>query len=85
MPEQQAAISEYASLHGNQVAIRHFTKQLGVELKVSLGPTWKGNYQAEISRKRKAGEMSDLSVKSLNSLKKAPGRTLSTTTGVAID
>ena len=64
-PEQQAAIGEYASLHGNQVAIRHFTKQLGVELKVSSGQTWKGNYQAEISCKRKAGEMSDLSVKSL--------------------
>ena len=36
-PKQQAAIGEYASLHGNQVAIRHFTKQLGVELKVQFG------------------------------------------------
>ena len=27
--------------------------------------TWKGKYLAEISRKRKAGETSDLSVKSL--------------------
>ena len=64
-PEQQAAIGEYASLYGNQAAIHHFTKQLGVELKVSSVQTWKGKYQAEISRKRKAGEMSDLSVKSL--------------------
>ena len=64
-PEQQAAIGEYASLQGNQAAIRHFTEQLGVELKVSSGQTWKGNYQAKISRKLKAGEMSDLSVKSL--------------------
>ena len=38
-PEQQAAMGEYASLHGNQAAIRHFTKQLGVELKVSSGQT----------------------------------------------
>ena len=28
--EQQAAISKYASLHGNQVTIRHFSKQLEV-------------------------------------------------------
>ncbi len=28
-PEQQAAIGEYASLHGNQVAIRRVSKQLG--------------------------------------------------------
>ncbi len=27
-PEQQAAIAEYASLHGNQAAIRHVSKQL---------------------------------------------------------
>ena len=59
-PEQQAAIGEYASLHSNQLAICHFTKQLGVELKVNSGQTWKGNYQAEISHKQKAGEMSDL-------------------------
>ena len=26
-PEQQAAIGRYASLHGNQAAIRHFSKQ----------------------------------------------------------
>ncbi len=28
-PEQQAVIGEYASLHGNQVAIRRVSKQLG--------------------------------------------------------
>ncbi len=28
-PEQQAAIGEYASLHGNQAAIRHVSKQFG--------------------------------------------------------
>ena len=31
--EQKASIGEYASLHGNQVPIRHFSKQLGVEMK----------------------------------------------------
>ena len=34
-PEQQAVIGEYDSLHGNQVAIRHFSKKLGVEMKVT--------------------------------------------------
>ena len=65
MLEQHTAIGEYASLHGNQVAICHFTKQLGFELKFSLVQTWKGKYQAEISRRWKAGEMNDFSVKYL--------------------
>ena len=64
-PEQQAAISEYASLHGNQAAIRHFSKQFGVDVKASSVQTWKGKYVAEINRKRKAGDMNDLIVKSL--------------------
>ena len=64
-PEQKASIGEYASLHGNQAAIRHFSKQLGVEMKPTSVQTWKGKYLAEISRKRKAGETCDLSVKSL--------------------
>ena len=34
MPEQQAAIRKYTSLHGNQVAIWHFSMQLEVELKL---------------------------------------------------
>ena len=49
----------------NQAAIRHFSKQLGVEMKPTSVQTWKGKYLAEISRKRKAGETCDLSVKSL--------------------
>ena len=28
-PEQQAAMGKYASLHDNQAAIQHFSKQLG--------------------------------------------------------
>ena len=64
-PEQQAAIGEYASLHGNQAAIRHFSEQFGVDVKASSVQTWKGKYVVEINRKRKAGDMNDLSVKSL--------------------
>ena len=30
LPEQQAAVSKYASLHCNQAPIQHFSKQLGV-------------------------------------------------------
>ena len=65
--KREASIGEYASLHGNQAAIRHFLKQLGVEMKPTSVQTWKGKYMylAEISRKRKAGETCDLSVKSL--------------------
>ena len=34
-PDQQAAISEYASLDGNQAAICHFSKKVEVEMKVT--------------------------------------------------
>ena len=61
-PAQQAPIGEYASMHGNQAAIRHFSKVLGVEIKGSSVQTWKGKYLAEVSRKRKAGDMNDLTV-----------------------
>ena len=40
-PKKQAAIGEYASLDSNQAAIRHFSKKLGVEMRVTLVPTWK--------------------------------------------
>ena len=62
-PEQQAAIKKYASLHGNQAAIQHFSKQLEVELKVTSVHTWKIKYLVELNRKCKAGEMDDLTVK----------------------
>ena len=52
-------------LNGNQAAIRHFSKQLGVELKVTSVQTWKTKYLAELNRKRKAGEKDDLTVKVL--------------------
>ena len=49
-------------MHGNQAAIRHFSKVLGVEIKGSSVQTWKGKYLAEVSHKRKAGDMNDLTV-----------------------
>ena len=63
-PKQQAAIGEYASLHGNQAAI-HFPKTFGVGMKITSVQTLKGKYLAEVSRKRKADETSNLSVKPL--------------------
>ena len=54
-PEQNASISgSYSS----------FFEAVGSRKPTSVQP-WKGKYLAEISRKRKAGETSDLSVKSL--------------------
>lgn len=63
--EQQAQIGEYASLNGNQAAVRHFSMKLGVQLKVTTIQTWKTRYLAEIARQRRAGEHGDLTVKSL--------------------
>ena len=77
-PEQQAAIGEYASLRGNQAAIRHFSKQFGVDVKASSVQTWKGKYVVEINRKRKAGDMNDLSVNSLPVKKRGTLTTAST-------
>ena len=48
--QEQAAIGEYASLHGKQVAICHFSKQLGVDGRVQC----KHGKGAEVSCKRKA-------------------------------
>ena len=64
-PEQQAVIGGYAALHGNQAAVRHFSKQLKVQVQVTSVQTWKTKYLAEISRKRKEGETDNLTVKSL--------------------
>ena len=61
-PEQQAAIGRYASINGNQAAIRHFSKQLEVDLKVTSVQTWKTKYVTELNRKHKAGETDDLTV-----------------------
>ena len=67
--EQQATIAEYASLHGNDAAVRRFSKELGMAIKESSVRTWKVKYQKELQRKRQAGE-TDLSVKSLPSKKR---------------
>ena len=63
--EQQVAIGKYASLNGNPAAVRHFSKQLNVKLKITSVQTWKTKYLAELNHKRKAGETDDLTVKSL--------------------
>ena len=34
-PEQQTEIAQYAADHGNKAAVRHFTKQLDIEIKTS--------------------------------------------------
>ena len=39
-PEQKASIGKYASLHGNQAAFRHLSKQLGVKMKPTSVQTW---------------------------------------------
>ena len=65
MPEQQAPIGKYASLHGNQAAIRHFSKQLKVEFKVTSVQTWKTKYLAKLNRRHKEGEIENLTVKLL--------------------
>ena len=51
-PERQAAIAKYASIHGNQAAVRHFSKDLDVPLKVTSVQTWKMKYLAELKRKQ---------------------------------
>ena len=53
-PEQQAVIGEYASIHGNLAAVRHFSKKLGAEIKESSVRTWKAKYRAELERKKRA-------------------------------
>ena len=64
-PDQQAVIGKYAAMHDNQAAIRHFSKDLEVELKTNSVQTWKRTYQAEVDRRRKAGETGDIRVQSL--------------------
>ena len=61
-PDKQAAIGKYAAMHGNQAAIRHFSKDLEVELKANSVQTWKRKYQTEVDRRRKAGETGDIRV-----------------------
>ena len=58
-------IGEYASLHGNLAAVRHFPKKMGVEVKESSVRTWKTKYRQELERKKRSGEKSDLRVQKL--------------------
>ena len=67
-PEDQAAIAKYALWHGNKAAIRHFSKELGKEIKDSSVCMWKKKYSAELKRtvsKRDSDEKGEVCVKSL--------------------
>ena len=67
-PEDQAAIAKYALWHGNKAAIRHFSKELGKEIKDSSVCTWKKKYSAELKRsasKRDSEEKGEVCVNSL--------------------
>ena len=57
-PDQLAAIEKYAAMHGNQAAIRHFSKDREVELKTVQ--TWKRKYQVEVDCRWKTSEMGDI-------------------------
>ena len=48
-PEDQAAIAKYALWHGNKAAIRHFSKELGKEIKDSSVCTWKKKYSKRLA------------------------------------
>ena len=55
-PEYKAKIAKFASINGNCVAARKYTKLLGKNLNESTVRSWVKNYKSELERKRKAGE-----------------------------
>ena len=61
--EQQATVSQYAVMHGNAAAIRHFSEDLG-EIKEGTLRGWKVKYLAMLRLKQENDE-NDLTVKSL--------------------
>ena len=64
-----AMVGEYASMHGNLAAVRHFTKKLGVEVKESSVRTWKVKYRAEIEQKKRGSDKGELRVACQEALK----------------
>ena len=44
---QQAKIGEYASIHSNLAAVRHFLKELRAEIKESSVRIWKAKYRTK--------------------------------------
>ena len=54
--EMQVKIAQYACEHGNKAAVKHFTCQLGFDVKKSSVSTWKMKYLAEVKRRVKIGE-----------------------------
>ena len=59
--EQYATVSQYAVMHGNAAAIRHFLEDLG-EIKEGTLRGWKVKYLAMLRLKEENGE-NDLTVK----------------------
>ena len=56
-PEQQAEIAQYAAQHGNNAAVKYFSKKLGIQVKHSSVSTWKSKYLMEMKCKAKNGEL----------------------------
>ena len=48
LSSHQASIGKYGCLNGIQAAIRHYSKQLEVEVKVASVQTWTTKYLAEL-------------------------------------
>ena len=63
-------------MRGDLAAVRHFSKELEVQLKVTSVQTWKTKYLAELTRKRRAGETDDLTINSLPQKNLRRGRPL---------
>jgi len=55
-PEYKAKVAKFASINGNSVAARKYTKLLGKNLNESTVRLWVKNYKLELERKRKAGD-----------------------------
>ena len=56
-PECKAQVAKFASINGNSVAARKYTKILGKKLNKSTVHLWVKNYKLELERKRKAGDI----------------------------
>ena len=56
-PECKAQVAKFASINGNSVAARKYTKLFGKKLNESNVHLWVKNYELELERKRKTGDI----------------------------
>ena len=56
-PEYKVKVAKFASINGNSVAARKYSKLLEKNLKESTVRLWVKNYKLELERKRKAGDV----------------------------